>query len=33
MFEKAMCWAPEGKIITFEEWKEDLGGTAEGKPW
>ena len=33
MFEKAMCWAPEGKIITFKEWNEDLGGTPEGKPW
>jgi hypothetical protein len=33
MFEKAMCWAPEGKIITFKEWKEDLGGTPNGKPW
>jgi hypothetical protein len=33
MFEKAMCWATEGKIITFKEWKEDLGGTPEGKPW
>jgi hypothetical protein len=28
-----MCWAPEGKIITFKEWKEDLGGTPNGKPW
>ena len=34
--DKVYQWLVEsggGKIITFEEWKEDLGSTPEGKPW
>jgi hypothetical protein len=33
MFEKAMCWDPEVKIMISKEWTETLRGTPEGKPW
>ena len=33
MYEKAMCWDPEVKIIISKEQTEALRGTPEVKPW